>query len=404
MKILSRLSFTIFAFLYLATASTLALPMHSILRWVGSGFLLLCVFIEMRMALNDYKIFVPNAYNYIYIALIPTLLGVAGEGTIYSIGRIISFFLVVFSLQFFFDIKSITKEDVKALIEIFVFISGVMICISVFTNNIVQDRLAGVYANANQLSCISLFCAIMSLCYFLVNKGKPIRGIYLLFLCASTYCTLKTASRMGTCCIILISFLIPFITNKNKSVQSRLKQLFSIVMIVCVVLFVVNKFEIAGIDRLFQNSNDNDKLLIFTRGETWNDVYNIWHQKPLLGWGYGQVSYHVFELKDTTYNWGVHSSYFAILCEMGIVGSLLFLSFFISYGLYIAKQLKAALLNESEKLFVRFLILICIIMLINAYSESYLFSLGNPMAACFWVPFIALNCYLRKQQKIIVDR
>ena len=55
------------------------------------------------------------------------------------------------------------------------------------------------------------------------------------------------------------------------------------------------------------------------------------------------------------------------------------------------------MLTSIERTFVKFLLLACFIMLITAYAESYLFSLGNPMTLGFWIPFVMLSAFLNKR-------
>lgn len=396
MKRISYGCFILFSFFYLTTASSLALPYSSILRWVGSFLLFGCAILAFKQKRGRKKITLPKAYVFLALALVPTLMGIAGDSTIYSYGRIISLFLVVFGIRFFLAMDIMDKEDHKNFFEIYTFICGCMMVASAFFGENVMGRLAGVYANANQLSSIGMFGIISSLCVFFIRKGCKRRWLYLFFAGCAAYCVLATGSRMGAVCTGLAFFVIPVIISKGKTVNDYLKLILLLLFIGAVALFVLDRFEIVGLQRLFSISDSNvESSLGLTRGDTWGDVYKIFSEKPLFGWGYAQVSYKIFAVADTTYNWGVHSSYFVILLEMGIFGSLLFAAFFVSYFLFIRGQYKAAKPGYEEALFIKFQLLICVVMLINAYSESFLFSLGNPMSPCFWLPFILLSCFFK---------
>lgn len=395
MKTISYISFFLFSFFYLTTASTIALPFSTTLRWVGSILLVASFFVKMSITYKTLSINVPSQYKYIFIALVPTLLGVGGAAIFYGYERIISFFLVVFGLQLFFDMNIFSRQNLILMLDIYTILSGCMMILSAFSNRYVQGRLAGVYANANQLSSIAIATTVFALCLFFIKKGKTSRWFYLLIVVVSCYCVFETGSRMGAACTVLIILFIPF-AGVEASSQTRFKQVAMIMMGFIILFLLLNFFEVPGLQRLFDSTDDSSTG--FTREGTWKDVYKIFAEKPLFGWGYGQVSYQTFEEATTSYNWGMHSSYFVILCEMGIFGTLLFASFFVSYFVYIKKLIKSSALTSIERTFVKFLLLACFIMLVNAYSESYLFSLGNPMSLGFWIPFVMLNAFLNKKK------
>ena len=396
MKITSYISFFLFAVFFLTTASTIALPFSTTLRWVGSFLLVACFLVKMSITNKTLSINVPSQYKYIFIALVPTLLGVGGVAIFYGYERIISFFLVVFGLQLFFDMNIFSRQNLILMLDIYTILSGCMMILSAFSNRYVQGRLAGVYANANQLSCIAAATIIFALCMFFLKKGRLIRWLYLGIVIVSSYCVFETSSRTGAVCTVLIILFMPFVGVEASS-QTRFKQVAMIMMGFIILFLLLKFFEAPGLQRLF-DSTTNDSSTGFTRSETWRDVYEIFAEKPLFGWGYGQVSYQVFVNQTSAYNWGIHSSFFVILCEMGIFGSLLFVAFFTSYFLCIKNRIKSKSLTITERTFVKFLLLACFIMLVNAYSESYLFSVGNPMALGFWIPFVMLNVFLNKKK------
>lgn len=255
--------------------------------------------------------------------------------------------------------------------------------------------------NANFLSCVALFSAVSALAMFYVLKDKKRRWLFLIFFLASTLCVIGSGSRMGIICIVLIIYLNTFASASSYNLKHILVQLFKLVIVTIIIIYILQHFDIVAIDRLFYAEQDMTGATGFTRGDAWSDVLKIFSEKPLLGWGYASVGYNVFQVVDETFNWGMHSSYFIILCEMGIIGSLLFFCFFVHYfyKLYVGYK---ALNNKTyvQRCFIKYLFLCCFIMLINAYSESFLFSLGNPMSICFWLPFIMLYCYIYKMKKM----
>lgn len=393
MKKIYYIIFTLFSVFYLLTSSIYALPGITMLRWIGSILLISYTWLfEKKVTIHFLSSFI-----YIIIALIPTLVGWGGESTFYAYERIVSFFLVVCSLLSFMLTEETTTQTLQNLFEIYTGIVGVLMVLSILRDFTLDGRMTGVYMNPNFLSCVALFSAISSIAMFHILKGKKRRWIFLIFFFASTLCVIGSGSRMGIICIALVIYLDVFLSAPSYNLKYIFVQFIKLLIITVFVIYILRHYNIVALERLFSENQSVTGATGITRGDAWSDVLKIFSEKPLLGWGYASVGYNVFRVADDTFNWGMHSSYFIILCEMGIIGSLLFLSFFIDYFYKIYCRYKK-IPNKTyvQRCFVKYLFLCCFIMLINAYSESFLFSLGNPMAICFWLPFIMLYCYLNK--------
>ncbi|MCD7791351.1 MAG: O-antigen ligase family protein [Bacteroides thetaiotaomicron] len=200
---------------------------------------------------------------------------------------------------------------------------------------------------------------------------------------------------MGFVCLVVIIYLVPIMTMTGDSLYRTLKILAALTVVTVVGVYILNHYEILAFERLFENLGTTNGASGLTRGDTWSDVWKIFKAKPVLGWGYSSVGYNVFVNVSDEYNWGMHSSYFVILCEMGIIGSaLFFLFFFFNFkDAYTDYRFSRGQISDEKSGFSRLLVLCCVILLLNAYSEAYLFSVGNPMAICFWMPFIMLGQY-----------
>lgn len=393
MKTLKYIVFAIFSIFYLLTASIYALPGITILRWIGSVLLICVIWLNNR---NLYICF-PRPFVLIIIALIPTFFGINQNSIFYSYERIISFFLVTISLLTFFEDNDTSMYTLQNYFEIYSSIVGVLMILSLARNFTLTDRMSGVYTNPNFLSCIAVFSTASSLTLFHLLQNEKRRWMYFSFFLASLVCVVGSGSRMGIGCLFIIVYMSPILSAKAYDFKHLFFQIIKILIITVIIVYILNRFDIIAIDRLLSDASSTSGATGLTRGDAWEDVYNIFSAKPIFGWGYATVGYNVFQVMDSTYNWGMHSSYFIILCEMGLVGSFLFLCFFISYiyRVYIRYKLTKNK-TYSQKCFVKFLFLCCLVMLINAYSESFLFSVGNPMAVCFWLPFTMLYCYVNK--------
>lgn len=385
-------SFFLFSLFYLLTGSIYALPYISILRWVGSLLLLGAISIYAR----KYVICFPRNLLILIIALIPSFLGIGGDAVFYAYERIVSLFLVLIGLFTFFMAEQISIENIYRMFEIYTCITGILMILSLFEGFSLEKRMTGVYPNPNFLSCIALFSTIASFTMFYLIETKR-RWLYMGFFFAAILCSVGSGSRMGIVCIIIIIYSIPLISAKRHTLKKIAMQLLVMILITIFIIYIFSHFEISAIDRLLYEGTDTLGNTGVFRSDVWSDVFTIFKEKPVFGWGYAIVGYKTFVVQDTLYNWGMHSSYFVILCEMGLVGSILFLAFFVTLERKIYKGYKTIKRKTyKQKCFVKFLALCCFIMLLNAYSESFLFSVGNPMSICFWLPFILLFCYVRK--------
>ena len=59
------------------------------------------------------------------------------------------------------------------------------------------------------------------------------------------------------------------------------------------------------------------------RFDLWNIAWNLFKNKPIIGWGYGYFSTHVFNETLQVYFAGVHNDYLQWLCEQGFVGFIM---------------------------------------------------------------------------------
>ena len=255
--------------------------------------------------------------------------------------------------------------------------------------------MTGMYQNANYFSCIAAFTMSATITLFFCDKSSnTIFRVFWLFISVlSAKCVIDSGSRIGLGQIVLLLFFIPFLFEAKRQRISYLKVLVAFFILFVLFAIVAKRYNFLALERftLFENSNSG-----FSRSATWRDVYSVFSEKPLLGWGYGKVSYNVFINYDYHYHWGMHSSYFVTLCEMGLIGTVLVFLFFAKYynESYIRFKNNKSKINIKDRMVILSLFFTSILILINAYSESFLFSVGNPMAICFWLPFILLHRFV----------
>lgn len=272
-----------------------------------------------------------------------------------------------------------------------------MIYSSVFPNYQI-GRMTGAYENANFLSCIASFSFIASISLLIYEDSKFKKMIWFLNCVLSGYCVIESGSRIGLAILVITIFLSLIIYNIKLTSKTILIFIIALLFTFIIIILIYHYIDIPALARFTSSGSGN----AFDRGDTWKDVFIIFRKKPLLGWGYGTVGYNVFINRNYQYEWGMHSSYFIILCEMGILGSICFIAFFYTYykNMYLDYVLIKKYISDKEVRITKFLVLITFMLLVNAYSESFLFSVGNPMAVCFWFPLILSYNRLKKHRHI----
>lgn len=380
--------FGLFSLFYLLTASRIALPGIMVLRWVGSALL-----VVYALKVNGTRVQIPRAYLFIFIALIPTFLGITGEGTLYAYARIISLFLTLFGLEFFLGMRCMTKHNLRILFALYTATAGVLMLYSIANPNMENDRMTGVYTNANFISCVAVFCLTGSLGLLFSESKIYLKIIWGVFAAAGAYCALMSGSRIGLFLLLLVLVSIPVLRQERPTAQAMVTAFVGLVAIILLMRYVASHMDIVALDRFDSFGSKGNGI---NRGETWSDVLPIFEQRPVFGWGYSAMGYHTFVNNDTSYNWGMHSSIFGLLCEMGIMGTIMFAGFFVSYarGSLKSYQDNRLAMSYRDKVLMRYLVLAVICMFGNSYAESFLFSVGNPMAICFWLPFVMIRQYV----------
>ena len=212
---------------------------------------------------------------------------------------------------------------------------------------------------------LPLVVAFSMLIFDFLNKKKSLLVISELFIIALAI--LLTASRGN-----FVSLLVCIIGNivfflKNRDIGLTRKAIILAISVLGLILFY----------RLASNNFNLffERMTTFTSGgdisngrfELWNQAIQLWSEYPI--WGNG------FESLGRRGGLGVHNTYIQLLCDSGLIGFSLFISF-----LYLL--LKKSFLKDS-KLFIGLLGLAC-----------HSFFLGAISSRCFWVVLIMARLFL----------
>lgn len=396
----SYIFLTMFFIFYFTVGSSLMLPFGESLRWLGP-FILLIIGVFSKIRLNKIPFLWPKFFNLLLPTFITSIF-VLNEALIYGISKLLSFLLVISGIYTFLNRENFKTESIITSFTIMSYILNFIMVYQFYllsTTGFDFGRFQGSYGNPNLLTSLSLSATVASL-WFLARPKKN-KFLAYVFLISNIIVIIGTGSRIGLIGLIFIILGALFIFSDTKSVLQKMK-LIAVIIIVGIVFFIMFKhLEIPALERILSEKTIDNSTGI-SRGETWQNGLVILLEKPLFGWGFGSANYYTFiSDKLGNYSWGVHNSYIAILIENGLVGTIFYILFAIIMIKDVNKKMKLINLSIKEKRFIKILILLCAVLLINGVSETFLFSVGNPMAIPFWYSLLALNVYLSKKIKSI---
>lgn len=266
--------------------------------------------IKIKINLANITLFLFLLYLILETAIMPQLLS-----TSYKLIAQIIFFLVLSSI-------TLNKQEEKYIKTIFILASIIYGILTIYACNL--NYLAGYLHNDISLFNTKLdpnfigipLTASMSLVFysFLYEKKRLISAaIYLLLAISIIY----TASRGSFSTAIFSSALILLIYICNRDVSISKK-----VLIVLIVL-VLGMFLIYFFSSTFSDHWDRMSDFTDTTGNSrislWKRSLKAWRTHPILGVGLNGI----YRLYGTA----THNTYLEVLCETGIIGFILFISF-----------------------------------------------------------------------------
>lgn len=311
-----------------------------------------------------------------------------------------SFIIYCLAISSFFTRSYMNANLIERLLNYFFKMSVAIIFVIniIFINRYSPEGdFIGAYTNRNMTVSIVLYAFVVLLFTYPQLKHQLIKKILCLSLMiVFGYMIIITNSRTGIVCFFVAVFM-RFILTENK--QSKLRPIFVIILAGAVVYFlpkIGQSLNIVSINRLFASKSDNGSTG-FSRGEVWLNAIELFKVKPILGWGNNSVYYNVYISHFD--EWGVHNSFMIMLIEGGIVGFTFYLSFFQRFFSKIYKIYMKCRADKSIMFYtIRISVAVISVLMINAISESFLFSAGNVMSLPFWMVIIG-DYYLLKKYK-----
>ncbi len=374
---------TVWVFLSL-NAKAFNFAFYRILRWILPVLLVCLVLLK-----ENGKIPYPPMIIVLFIfAVIPSFfvtIDIKESGA-----KAISFVLIVYSLFVcFWETKD--KDELEDYFKI----ACVMILIFQTVNHIYclmgldqdGDRYNGFTTNANTLGIYSNL-ALWASYYFYVKTKTGGKQLFFVFMfIASIVLALLSGSRSAFVVILLNVIIVVFLRAKTNLAKWTVA--------FCIALFLVllftgalNFLEISALDRLLSEGGTS-------RNELWDYAIGIWKKQPIWGCGYRVSKY--FNRLDGNENMDFHNSYLSLLIEIGIWGVVLIAIAIVATIISVCKYLKSKN-NKKNDGFIP-AIFMTISLFIGAWSESFLFSVGSTEAFVFWMLFVWVLNYLKKDEQ-----
>ena len=350
-----------------------------ILRW---GFPILFIFImffEGRMAPPFITLY------FVFLGIIPSV--VLSPNIVTSGEKFISILLVIYGCYDFFYCMDYEKDMNRVVILISIVSLLFLILNTVFIYRSDSGRALGILTNANTLgvySNVSLICSIY--CYYKVQLStKRFKYLFLLTSILSIVLTVLSQSRGAFAGMFVIIMAFLFIIVKSKAAR----WLFIVVSLALLIVFFSVDFSNSSISVLKRFSESG-----FNRGEMWDNGIKAFLEHPIFGCGF-QMSY-LYNEVEAGFFMILHNSYLSFLADCGIWGVVLLgIPFILSFA-YFAYNIFTKIIKVTSELV--FMLLILIAILISAYSESFLLSLGSTEGFLFWCVYAWVMAYIKKDR------
>ena len=297
-----------------------------------------------------------------------------------------------------FGTVKLYKKIIKAF-SIFSFVFSFVTVISLILPNVYLNYIVPLLSNDLQDTAIHFFSrntssgltnqtginawfsviglAIALTDYFINKKIKSFLLIFFYFIAI-----LFTGKRAHFLFSIISAGIIYFKINKHKITKLLYFPLFLLIGLIISFYF----FPELILERFIYRFMPNKEVDISAnRFFLWTHALNLFFKKPLLGWGYGyfsRISENFFTIPIN-----VHNVYIQLLCEVGLIG---FLLFFISTLGIIKYSLKNLNINNYESILSVF---------IQIFFLLYCFT-GNPLTDIFiYCVYIFFVCSFYKLEK-----
>lgn len=292
-------------------------------------------------------------------------------------------FLILFSFVIIPEItktKNGKKNILKLIKNIFLFVIVLNGILLIFSPRWAYDfwgtRFKGIFFNPNELGMI-LFVSLPIFCYYLLISerkiNKVLNFVVILLMFIITIFTFSRASMLG----MFISIMVILYYSKKKW--------FRIFLVASLVFSIV----ILSSPVAMQILRLSDNPLTY-RDKIWEAGLSRFADQKIIGNGYGtskqlmsnRLLLREYDINEWQLGLHFHNIYIEVLCETGIIGFVLFLSFLICVMLKFIKKIRIS--SGEEKTFTICCYSLFWGVLFHGFFESMILSAGNISNIIFW--------------------
>ncbi len=307
----------------------------------------------------------------IYSFLNTLILGYGEDLPIYSI-----FTLLFVSYLFMLTISYSSIKDQKRLSNILIVGMYISILIVLLFDNETRNDRIGAGINSNTLGLMSV--VLIMLLYLKYFYKKITFLIFLGYSVIPVITIIITGSKTAFGGLLMLTLSHIYINRSKNTLKAIVKFSFSVFLVSIPLYYLINNTLLG--ERIKNTTEAKEKLNIDTgnvfldkfgdRGIYYYYGWQVFKEKPIFG--VGLANYRDY----TNERYGLHTEYMIQLTELGIVGFVLFLSFYFFIFKYLFKLKNK--IKRRKDIEIHGLFIVIILIMITAtrmYNQWYLFSI-----------------------------
>ena len=250
-------------------------------------------------------------------------------------------------------------------------------------------------SNGMFLSCGILMMAVG----FYLTKKRSNLILLLIFITA----LLLTGKRGHLIFIIAALYLTYYFSLAGRKSATKLYKTLVVVVVAFITLFVIVNMipSLSVISTRMQNALEGDDTSVIIRFELWEIAWKNFRQNPIFGIGWHQFLHTLSSAVGSNREFEVHNVYLQLLCETGVVGFLIYISWFI-YALKTSIDVYTKMIR-SQKFTVTALRMTGFSLAFQLFFVMYCFT-GNPLYDFKMSVIYYFTCGMVFRYKYLLDK
>ncbi|NDD65780.1 MAG: hypothetical protein EBZ36_17660, partial [Acidobacteria bacterium] len=344
---------------------------------------------------SGFRLNLPLVSVAVLLIMVMLLSGLYAEDTSYSLMRAASFGLLAFAMMkglvfYLYNSRNTLQFFRLHYYAAWIVLTPFLALLLTGTGygvTIIMGQYAGFFGNQNTIGAVSAFLTPYVLFHWQVMAASRWQKLLDLGLLGSILIGVwLSGSRNGTACTVLTIVTYFFVVN----LRSRLKILTAGTIMLATFLFFpslqtdLTRFIRKGTDKSSQVKDFRTQLTEERRYEMWTGVWPRFVERSLTGYGFAQSHLLVHQFtNDKEAGRSLHNSYLEIFGDLGLPGLLLLLLLLYQVttrALGVVTRPNYELERQISAVFVSGFAA----GVLNAFFESWMFSVGNLISLLFW--------------------